>query len=431
MKISPSQIWQMVENQGKGELFCDIYGVTKVNQNPLMRIVELIDKIEDGPLMLYSAPGRTELGGNHTDHNNGKVLCAAVRQDTLAAVRPNQSDEVIVYSEGFKSPFRVGVNNLNIQTNEKGSTTSLIRGVLAGIKRRGGKVSGFEAWITSTVGIGSGLSSSASFEVLIGTIVSHYYNKGSLSAEEIAQIGQFSENEYFGKPCGLMDQSASALGGILEIDFKNPDSIITQKLNFDIDMSEYQLVIVNVGSDHTDLTPEYAAIPAEMKSIAREYGVDVLRQLTIDDILTNLSKLKQEYGDRALLRTIHFFNENNRVESMTDALKNSDFNRYLHIVESSGISSQTLLQNTIPSVSNGVEQSMALALGVSRHFFEERNRGVARVHGGGFAGTIQAYIHKDDFADYSDLIRSIFGKNTIENLVFRNSGACHLLNITE
>jgi len=429
MNLTAKDIKQAIDQQGKIDLLIDLYGLSTNDQSSLDRISRLVNNAGKGSCHLFSAPGRTELGGNHTDHNNGLVLCAAVRQDTLAVVRPSQSNRVFVQSDGYEESFCVSLDELDIQSNEVGTTTALIRGVLAGVKQTGGNVGGFDAWITSTVGIGSGLSSSACFEVVIGTIVNHLFNNGRISPEGIARIGQFSENKYFGKPCGLMDQSASALGGILEIDFKNPDSLNTRKLNFDIDSSGYQLVIVDIGSDHADLTSEYAAIPMEMKSIARDFGVEVLRQITIEDILNNPNKLKQTYGDRALLRTIHYFNENKRVKAMTDALKNNDFTRYLKIVESSGLSSQNLLQNTIPSESNGNEQSLALALGISRHFFEERNRGTARVHGGGFAGTIQAYVRKDDFVDYSNLICSIYGKNAIENLVFRNSGACHLLHI--
>lgn len=429
MNLTKNDIKQEVGRQGKMDLLADLYGYSSNDQSCLERISRLVQAAGSGPCQLFSAPGRTELGGNHTDHNNGLVLCAAVRHDALAVVRPNQTDEVVVHSEGYPTPFKVDFQNLATQPNETGTTTALIRGVLAGIKRQGGELGGFEAWITSAVGIGSGLSSSASFEVVIGTIVNHLFNNRRILAEEIARIGQFAENTYFGKPCGLMDQSASALGGILEIDFENHESIGIRKIDYDMDSTGYQLAVVNVGSDHADLTPAYAAIPVEMKSVARELDGLVLRSVIPEDLFANIPQLRNSAGDRAIQRALHYFSENRRVKQMADALLSNDFTGFLNLVGASGNSSQNLLQNIIPPMTTGREQSMALALGIAGFFFDERGRGVVRVHGGGFAGTIQAYVHLNDYSDFCELMDSVFGAGATEELLLRMAGACHVLDI--
>jgi len=318
---------------------------------------------------------------------------------------------------------------LSPKLSEAGSTNALIRGVLAGIAQSGGNLGGFSAQITSNVGVGSGLSSSASFEVLIGTLINGLYNNNSFSAEKIGQIGQFSENVYFGKPCGLMDQTASAVGGILKINFSDPDNLEIHKIGFNLEKTEYCLMVVNSGSSHADLTPAYASIPVEMRLVAKELGFSQLGEASEAELLDNLSDIRFKLGDRAVLRALHFYSENTRVDQMVAALESNNFSAFQRAVAASGASSQNLLQNAIPPGSAGQEQGLAFALGVSQLFFEKTGRGVARVHGGGFAGAIQAYIHKDDLEAYSDLMKDLFGEQAISMLQFRQNGAGQLLSL--
>lgn len=423
------QLNQSIHTQQMEELFADIYGTGKDHDAAIRRIQALIQKAAFKPTHLFSAPGRTELGGNHTDHNLGKVLCAAVGKDALAAVSTNDEQVVRIWSEGFAGCFEVDIQDLNIHPEEAGTTNSLIRGVLAGIVAAGGKVGGLDAQITSSVGVGSGLSSSASFEVLLGTIVNDLFNEGDFSPEAIAGIGQFAENSFFGKPCGLMDQTASAVAGIIQIDFQNPEDPLIRKVPFQLDQTPYVLLVVDSGSSHADLTPAYAAIPAEMITIATALGAKHLRELDEKVFQTRQADLRKTYGDRMVLRANHFFSENRRVDSMVAALEENDFDGYLQQIAASGASSQNILQNTIPPQSDGREQGVAYALGLSQLFIESKGRGVARVHGGGFAGTIQAYIHEDDMVDYEALMTLSFGVDAMEILRIRNSGACLILEL--
>ena len=425
--ITNSQIIRLIEEQHQEQYFLDIYGIQSADHPKITRIVDLISSCQFEASHLFSAPGRTELGGNHTDHNLGKVLCAAVREDSLAAVCKRSDGKVVVNSRGFQDQFIVDILDLSPKPAETGSTTALIRGIIAGIAESGGNLGGFSAEITSNVGVGSGLSSSASFEVLIATIINGLFNNDSFTAEKIAQISQFSENAYFGKPCGLMDQTASAVGGILKIDFADPDNLDILKIGFNLEHTDYGLVVVNSGSSHADLTPAYASIPAEMRLVAKELGVSQLGEASAADFHDKISKIRFKLGDRAVLRALHFFTENARVEQMVSALESNDFSAFLTAVAASGASSQNLLQNAVPPGSAGREQGLAFALGVSQLFFEKSGRGVARVHGGGFAGTIQAYIHKDDLDAYSTLMRDLFGEQAISMLQFRQNGAGQIL----
>ena len=425
--VTNSQIMARIQEQNQTEHFLDAYGAETPEHPGIDRIVNLLASCDFEASHLFSAPGRTELGGNHTDHNLGKVLCAAVREDTLAAVRKCSDGKVVVNSDGFDERFVVDISDLRPRLTETGTTNALIRGVLAGIAESGGNLGGFSARITSNVGVGSGLSSSASFEVLIGTIINGLYNSNAFSAEKIAMIGQFSENTYFGKPCGLMDQTASAVGGILKIDFADPERLDIYKMEFNLAKTDYQLLVVNSGSSHADLTPAYASIPAEMRLVANELGVSQLGEVSEADFLERMPEIRSKLGDRSVLRALHFFSENTRVDQMVAALESNDFSAFLTAVAASGASSQNLLQNAVPPGSAGREQGLAFALGVSQLFFEKSGRGVARVHGGGFAGTIQAYIHKDDLDAYSTLMRDLFGEQAISMLQFRQNGAGQIL----
>ncbi len=422
-------LFQLIQNQKRAGLFKDVYGLVTSQHPSLNRISRLVESCDFEATHLFSAPGRTELGGNHTDHNFGKVLCAAVRKDTLAAVAVRDDDQVVIRSEGFDEQFQVDISDLNPRSDESGTSNALIRGVLAGIKDSGGKLGGFTATLTSNVGVGSGLSSSASFEVLIGTIINSLFNDDKISPEKIAQIGQFAENTFFGKPCGLMDQTASSVGGIIKIDFEDPDALSIHKVDFNLQSRDYTLLVVNSGGNHADLTPAYASIPQEMKLIAQELGATHLRMVDENRFLDQIASLRAKLGDRAVLRGMHFFNENKRVDQMVAALELNDFDAYLKTVEASGLSSQNILQNAIPPQSDGQDQGLSFALGVSQLFIEHKGRGVARVHGGGFAGTIQVYIHNEDIEEYSAIMGACFNVEAIENLYIRLHGACEILRL--
>ncbi|MBC8190913.1 MAG: galactokinase [Candidatus Marinimicrobia bacterium] len=427
--LTSIDILREIKNQDHSELFKDLYGKLSPDSQALKRLEDLCQHSETNSTHFFSAPGRTELGGNHTDHNLGKVLCAAVQNDTLAAVSKRVDGKVVINSEGFGKQFVVDIRELKPNPGEMGETTALIRGVLAGISERGGNIGGFDAQITSNVGVGSGLSSSAAFEVLIGTIINNLYNNDLISAPEIARIGQYAENKYFGKPCGLMDQTASAVGGVLEIDFKDPESIDIKPVHYDFSTEDYTLVVVNTGSTHTDLTYAYASIPEEMRLVAGVLGVEQLRAVDEEVFLDRILSIREKLGDRAVLRALHFYRENERVNQMAAALEEDDFEVFLGLVSASGESSRSILQNAIPPHSDGTEQGLAFALGISQLFFEQKGRGVARVHGGGFAGTIQAYIHTDDFDAYHDKMSNIFGINSVQILHIRNNGARSILEL--
>jgi len=374
------------------------------------------------PLQFISVPGRTELGGNHTDHNHGKVLCAAVSRDSIAVFKPRSDDLVELKSSAFPQLFRVDLTELDPRFEEKETTEALIRGVAAGFKKRGYDMGGFNAAVYSDVSIGSGLSSSASFEVLVGGILNELYNESRIDPVTLAKIGQYAENVYFDKPCGLMDQLACAVGGVLAVDFEDNENPVIEKIQMDFNQTDYVLAVVDVGASHADLTPAYSSIPAEMRQVAYLFGKSSLREVGEEEFSENMGMVRSKTGDRAVLRALHFFAENHRVLKMTEALKSGDFDAYLRLVAESSASSSSVLQNTIPPGSSGQEQPAALAIGVSNDFFQSQRCGIARIHGGGFAGTIQAYVRKDLFEDYSKLMKSMFGAECLKRLMVRMEG---------
>jgi len=404
----------------------ELYGANELSmqQERYSKLIrEFLQFFNDShPLHFISAPGRTELGGNHTDHNHGKVLCAAVSRDSIAVFKPRSDDLVELKSSAFPQLFRVDLTELDPRAIEKETTEALIRGVAAGFKKRDYAAGGFNAVVHSDVAIGSGLSSSASFEVLIGGILNALYNEGRIDPVTLAKIGQYAENVYFDKPCGLMDQLASAVGGVLAIDFKDNENPLVEKIQVDFGQSDYVLAVVDIGTSHSDLTPAYASIPVEMKQVASLFGKNTLRGVDEEEFRENIGMVRSKAGDRALLRAQHFFAENHRVVMMSEALKFKDFDTYLRLVSESGASSNSMLQNTIPPGSSGNDQPAALAIGVSNDFFRSRGKGVSRIHGGGFAGTIQSYIHKDHYDDYSRLMKRLFGDECILPLMIRMSG---------
>ena len=332
----------------------------------------------------FSAPGRTEIGGNHTDHQHGCVLAAAVNLEILADVSLNESDTIWVQSEGYPA-LGVDLTDLSVHEEEKNTTAALVRGVAAAFAQRGAKLRGFDMAVTSTVLPGSGLSSSAAFEVLVGTILNELFFDRKLSAIEIAQIGQYAENVYFGKPCGLMDQMASSVGGMVYIDFADPENPIVEKIDFDFQKEGYDLCIIDSGADHADLTDEYAAITRELKELCDFFGKEYLRQIPEAEFMAALPTLRGKVSDRVILRAMHVYRENERVAAQCDALKTNDVDSFLRLVTESGHSSWMYMQNINPA---GAVQKQPVAFALALCDSLLRGKGAYRVHGGGFAGTV-------------------------------------------
>lgn len=375
------------------------------------------------PAAVFSAPGRTEIGGNHTDHQHGEVLAASINKDAIAVVSPRDDNMVNVLAEGF-GMTNIDLNDLSLREDEKGSTPALIRGVLAGLKDSGFILGSFDAYITSDVLIGAGLSSSAAFETLIGTIVSGLYNDSKIDPVTIAKIGQFAENKYFGKPCGLMDQMACSVGNLVHIDFEDTGNPAVDKVDFDFSKTDYVLCITDTKGSHADLTNEYAAVPLEMKKIASLLGYDVLRPVSFEDIIENIGMLREKAGDRAVLRAIHFVNETLRAQDEAEALKSGDLKEFLSLVKQSGDSSFKYLQNVYTN-NDVTVQNVSLALAISDTVLTSEE--VSRVHGGGFAGTIQAFVKKGNAKRYKKYMDKVFGDGSCEILAVRKYGGIRVI----
>ncbi len=403
----------------------DIYTDDKITyqENRFANAKSEFEKIfKTAPTRFFSAPGRTEVGGNHTDHNNGRVLAAAVSLDVIAMVLPADDNIIEIKSEGFPAD-KIDISQLTPNKNEENSSSALIRGVVAGMAKNGHKIGGFKAYTTSNVLKGSGLSSSAAFEVLVGTILNGLYNDHEVSAVEIAQIAQYAENAFFGKPSGLMDQMASSVGGFITIDFANPQSPVIDTIDFDFAHSNHQLCIVDTHGNHADLTPEYAAVPIEMRKVAEFFGEEYLSEISKDDIFENISQLRKKVGDRAILRALHFMDENKRVDKESNALKNGHFEEFLTLVKDSGNSSYMYLQNVFaPSAPS--EQGLSTALYFAKEILD--GDGAYRVHGGGFAGTIQAFVPNEKATQFSTEMDTIFGENSCHILSIRPYGGVEI-----
>ncbi len=371
----------------------------------------------DKTLRYFSAPGRSEVCGNHTDHNRGKVLAAAVNVDSVCAVAENGQNIIRLYTDIAPDMVTIELDKLAPVAEEEGTTASLIRGVCAKFASLGYALRGFDACVTSTVKIGSGLSSSASFEVLIAAVLDGLFGKGEMPQAQRAQIGQYAENVFFGKPCGLMDQTACAVGGFVGIDFEKDDAVI-EAVNFDIDRHGYSLVIVDSGSSHDDLTAQYASIPAEMKAVAACFGKAVLREVDETEFYASLGELKTKVSERAVLRAMHFFEENKRVDKARKALEEDNIEAFFAAINESGMSSWTMLQNIFPQ---GDSQPLALALAISKRVLG--GRGACRVHGGGFAGTIQAFVPKDLMNEYVKTLEGVYGEGACTVLKVRAQGS--------
>ena len=420
-------ILELIKNGDLDSDFIDLYVDKKQLDYQKNRYIHALKKFEEhygsGNVTIFSAPGRSEIGGNHTDHQHGEVLACAINLDAIGVVKKVQEDEVRIVSDESEE-IVVDTTDLTINEAEKETTIALIKGVLAGFCGNGYHIGGFYAYITSDVLIGSGVSSSAAFETLIGTIISGLYNEMSVSAVDIASIGQYAENVYFGKPCGLMDQMACSIGNLVHINFKNPKKPVVEKIPFDLEKYGYSLCITDTKGSHADLTDEYAAVPEEMKQVASYFCKEVLVEVSLQELVDEIVEIRNVLSDRCVLRALHFLSENERVKLEVNALKEGNINVFLENVKASGNSSYKFLQN-VYSNKDVNHQNVSLALALSETILE--NKGVCRVHGGGFAGTIQAFVRNEDIKIYQNYMNKVFGKDACRGLKIRKYGGIQVI----
>lgn len=417
--MKATELIKFVEANSLNDTLISLYGEENLESQKaryIKAINEFISCYGDIECNIFSVPGRSEISGNHTDHNHGEVLAGSINLDIIAISAKTDDNVIRIKSEGFPED----VIDLNTYTepnqDDYFGSGALIAGMARAFKDGGYNAGGYVAYTTSNVFKGSGLSSSAAFEVMVGNILNYLYNDGKVDNVEIAKMAQYSENVFFGKPCGLMDQMACAVGGFVHIDFEDTSSPVIEKIDFDMSGAGYALCIVNTGGNHADLNEDYASVPAEMKAVARFLGYEYLRQTCLADVMVNITALREEVGDRAVLRAYHFFNENERVKTQAEALKNGDTDVFLAFVIKSGNSSYKYLQN-VYTTKNVREQGLSLALALTENLLCDTGAAY-RVHGGGFAGTIQAFVPFKHVASYKEEIDSAFGQ-----------GACHVLRI--
>lgn len=373
-----------------------------------------------GEIALISAPGRTEIGGNHTDHNHGRVLAASVNLDALCAVTPREDLQVRFHSEGYPA-IEMDLTDLSVRPEEEGTTRALIRGVAAGMAETGYKIGGFDAVVTSTVAGGSGLSSSAALEVMLTGVLDALYNRFDMPFVLRAQIGQRAENAYFGKPSGLLDQMASAAGGLVTVDFRDPAKPEVRALQYDFAQKGYSLVVVATGGSHADLTDQYAAVPAEMKAVARIFGQEVLRGISLEQLMERAGEIRKEAGERALMRAVHFVTEDERVPEQVKALEEDRIGDFLQLIIDSGRSSYMYLQNVYAPKT---DQSLSLALCMAEQMLQ--GKGAWRIHGGGFAGTTLNFVPTEDVERFVKTMNRTFGESACTVLNIRPEGAAWL-----
>lgn len=403
-----------------------LYGASASAQKPrYIRVLNAFGELfgDHHEISFFSAPGRSEVGGNHTDHNHGKVLAAAINLDAIAAVAKNGKDVIRLKSEGYDMDM-VDITDLTPKKSEYSKSKALIRGVCAGFVERGYEIGGFDAATANDVVSGSGLSSSASFEVLVGTILNYLYNDGKVSPVEIAQIAQYAENEFFGKPCGLLDQMTCSVGGFVFVDFNDPSEPIIKPVKFEFESCGHALCIVNTGGSHSDLTDEYAAVKNEMISVAQRLGHGFLRDADQAQFLNSIDLMRGAVGDRAILRAKHFFSENDRVDKEVNALENKEFGEFKKLVIKSGQSSYMYNQNVF-SVKDPISQPVSLGLCLCEELLD--GKGAWRVHGGGFAGTIQAFVPLDMLADFKRRMELVFGEGNCYVLSIRPVGGVNVI----
>nr|WP_294572907.1 galactokinase family protein [uncultured Anaerostipes sp.] len=418
MANSTTQLMEQFKEGKYRDLLKDIYadeGMLAYQEERYEKALQSFEEIFGAKeVEIYSAPGRSEVGGNHTDHQYGKVLATSINLDAIAIVAKTDDNKIRLKSEGYNM-IETGLDSMEAKESAYGTSEALIEGVASKFEEEGYKIGGFEAYVTSDVLNGAGMSSSAAFEVLIGNIFSGLYNDMKVDPVFIAQAGQYAENVFFGKPCGLMDQMASSIGGLINIDFEDPKHPIVKQVHVDFDAYDHSLCIVDTKGSHADLTDDYAAIPTEMKQVANYFGEEVLRKVDKNEFYLNLPKIREIMGDRAVLRAMHLFEENKRVDEQVEALEQGDFEKFKKLVKASGDSSFKYLQNvyTNHEINN---QSMSIGLAVSEIALGDK--GVSRVHGGGFAGTIQAFVPNEITGMYKKTMENVFGQ-----------GACHILKV--
>lgn len=415
-------------SQGKYDgLLIDLYADPSLLEYQKKRYMKALDTYQslyaDEEVSIYSAAGRSEISGNHTDHQHGCVLAGSINLDAIGVV--SKQENVIKVVSDFFDIQAIDLNDLEKKEEEVGTSEALIRGVVYKLKELGYKIGGFKAFITSDVLMGAGLSSSAAFETIIGTIIDGLYNDMNIDMVTIAKVGQYAENVYFGKPCGLMDQCACAVGGLISIDFKDTTNPIVKHVDCDFSTFNHSLCIVDTKGSHADLTDAYGAVPTEMKEVAHYFGKEVLREVKEEDFYQNIDKVRTALGnDRAILRAIHFFNENQRVQDIVDDLNQGDFDGFKSLIQASGNSSYKYLQNVYADF-DYKNQAISLGLATSERIL--KNHGVCRVHGGGFAGTIQAFVENDFVNTYKEEIEKVFGKESCHVLKVRNLGGCKVI----
>ncbi|MBP3543639.1 MAG: galactokinase [Lachnospiraceae bacterium] len=389
------------------------------------RYQNIVNKFEkafgDGEVCLFSSPGRTEISGNHTDHNHGRVLAGSINLDCIGAAAKNDTNTIHIISETFNQDFTVSLDNLEGGEEHVG-TVELVKGLVKGFTEFGFHIGGFDLYTSSTVISAAGVSSSAAFEMLLCTIMNHFYNEDKLNIVNYAHIGQYAENKYWDKASGLLDQMACAAGGLIAIDFKNPKEPVVEKIDFDFGAQKHKLIIVNTGKGHADLSEDYSSVPMEMKKVARFFGKEVCAEITEEQVIEKLSEVREACGDRAVLRALHFFEENKRVEAEIKALKENDFGAFLAGITESGNSSWKWLQNCFTNHSYQ-EQGITIALALTELFLKEKKCGACRVHGGGFAGVIMAMLPEELVEEYVAYIEKALGEGNAYRMSIRPYGA--------
>lgn len=426
--MKPQEFINAVKSGEMDEKLRTVYVLDSEVEKQKPRYISLLEEFiklfgDDRDVIITSAPGRTEVCGNHTDHNNGKVMAASINLDAIAVCAKSSDNRIRVKSQGH-AMNEVNITKLLPDEAEFGRSTAMVRGVVAKIKDLGFEIGGFDAVTTSDVMGGSGLSSSAAFEVLLGTTVSYLFNDGKISAVDIAKVAQYSENVFFGKPCGLLDQMASSVGTFVSIDFESTEKPVIKKVDYDFSTSGHSLCIVDTGGNHSDLTDDYAAVRAEMESVAAVMGKNVLREISFEDFKKALPEIKDKVNDRAIIRAFHFYNENIRVETAVSALESGDFDAFKQIIIDSGHSSYMYNQNVFTPV-NPTEQKLSVALCMSEDIL--KGKGAWRVHGGGFAGTIQAFVPNDILDEYKTAMESVFGEGNCHVLIIRPVGGTRVM----
>lgn len=425
---STQQVLEMLENNSLSQRLAEIYSChpedTALFRDRYTKCLKFFTETfgTRENVSLFSAPGRTEIGGNHTDHQHGRVLAGSVNLDIIAVAAPNNSRQIRIQSEGYPMDV-IDLDQLEVHKSETGRAAALIRGIAQKLTEMGCRLGGLDAYTISNVPKGSGLSSSAAFEVMVGTILNGLYCEQKIDSVEIAKIGQYAENVYFGKPCGLMDQMACSVGGIIGIDFNDPSAPALEQINFDFTSSGHALCIIEAGGDHADLTDEYAAVPSEMKKVAAFFGKEFLRQVDEAEFYGKLASVRTSVGDRGILRAMHFFADNRRVGKQIQALRENDFDAFLQLVLESGRSSYMYLQNVF-AASQPQQQGVSVALALCDRFLN--GQGAFRVHGGGFAGTVQAFVPYDMLNEFRTKMESAIGKGRCHVLYIRKHGGIML-----